>query len=213
MVQTHDLFSVSLNMSLPQSLWSERQKKGQSIKRICKFCYPLLIDAILPSKQDFCLQWTCFCQLKGYFRSTFFVVISLRWRAIIANYKSLLIQRGATLAGFLKGQSSTTTKKIGYWRIFIHVRRCQCLIVWAWWQTRRGSVRDGVTRRTFVKGVSPTLAASMIIWDTRTGLDHNMVAQTDSLRVMGISSPLLAHTSVCFTGHEGLWGFVMCRRG
>lgn len=128
MVQTHDLFSVSLNMSLPQSLWSERQKKGQSIKRICKFCYPLLIDAILPSKQDFCLQWTCFCQLKGYFRSTFccnFLSQSY-WRAIIANYKSLLIQRGAILADFLKGQCSIF---VSHSRIFIHVKRCQCTTV------------------------------------------------------------------------------------
>lgn len=44
----------------------------------------------------------CFCQLKGYFRSAFscnFLSESYWW-AIIANYKSLLLKRGAILAVF-----------------------------------------------------------------------------------------------------------------
>lgn len=121
----------------------------------------------------------CFCQLKGYFRSALscnFLPESY-WCAIIANYKSLLLRRGAILAvSFFPPLKGHPLFFVSRWRFFIHVKRCQCLTVWAWWQTPSRSVSDCLTPWRFCQWcqqhsgsehsiVPDTLQDSIIIWD------------------------------------------------
>lgn len=155
----------------------------------------------------------CFCQLKGNFRSAFscnFLSESY-WCAIIANYKSPLLKRGAIFAVFffspavkaiqyflsVTGESSFTWKGVSAW-LFEHDDRHPVEVWVTAWHHRGLSVM------------------STALWQLTqycprhsTGQHHNMGRRQGVMCYLHNLSPILQSLPQAMT--EGLWGSSMWR--
>lgn len=151
----------------------------------------------------------CFCQLKGYFRSAFscnFLSESY-WCAIIANYKSLPLKRGAILAVFfpslkaihyflsVTGESSFTWKGVSAW-LFEHDDRHPVEVWVTAWHHRGLSVMS-----------TPLWQLTQYCPRCSTGQHHNMGRRQGVMLYLHNLSPILQCLPQAMT--EGLWGFPM----
>lgn len=155
----------------------------------------------------------CFCQLKGYFRSALscnFLSESY-WCAIIANYKSLLLRRGAILAvsPFFPPRLKA-----------IHYFFCQSLEILH--SREKVSVPDRLSTMTdtqwkceWLADTAEVLSAmSAALWQRTqycpghsTGQHHNMGCRQGVMCYLHNLSPILQSLPRAMT--EGLWGSPM----